>query len=271
MSILILTAVCFFQNPNPDFESLINKNLFSPTRTAAFLPEVMEFDETTWDADALKSESSEEEVAQYALEMLAREAKNAGLTFNSINIRKTKVLDEATGLKELRIYFGYDAELPELVQFFQGLNRMNVVHGLSTLTISTRKRPSKRSSEVGAPMKQLNGNAIISILYPYEGDETSLSQVEGMEYFSRDNKLVSILSTLNQSLTEDSYLIHLQIKDGSQLRLIGESSGPSQVELVLGNDDAIEDLTAVSASTSTKNREGKYRFRYNARINFAVL
>ena len=259
MTFLFLTTFCIFAGGNANIEALVANNPFESGRQATNAAVQVPLDPVV-----LTPDSSEEQVSLYLRQNIVREGEQAGVMIRSLNLRKSRLLDEATGSKELNIYFGYDADLEALAHLFESLNHLGIDVGLKNLTISARRRPASVSPEQ-SQRKPLNGNAIISVIWPLQ--ETP----EDAEFAAYGSSLPAILNTLTNYLPGDTYLTHVQIKNGDELTLQGESDEPFDVQRSLASCDILSDVRTGGAITSGKNRDGKRRFMYKATIIHPVF
>lgn len=147
------------------------------------------------EADALKDdlEESYERVMEFSSEtnasLLLRQTLNekaeaAGMKITSIASRRSRTIDEERGLVELRVFFGWDAELSELLTFFGSLEDEEYSMVVDTLNITAVKRRAPR--RVGGntrnnrnrknttsrlrQRKALNGNSVIVTLFKENKD-----------------------------------------------------------------------------------------------------
>lgn len=87
--------------------------------------------------------------------------------------------------------------------------------------------------------------------------------------FQTNQMLVRMLLNLAQELPTHTYLTSMNIKDGNQLTLIGESDNPFEVQRILQNSPYLKEVDASRPTTTTGN--GKKRFTYTAVIMLEAL
>ena len=263
MTLFLLTAICLFQGDQQIIEELIVHNPFDASRSVSTesQPELLE-------SIMLTADSTEDDLSLYIRQKIAQVSKNAGVDINSINVRKSKVINEDTGQKVLHIYFGWNSEFGPLLNLFQGLNQLDTEIAMESLTISARRRPSRRDmcSETLSKRKSLNGNAIVSVLWPLN-QPTPI----GEAYYHYDLSVPDLLHRITLDLPNDIHLTHIQIKNGSQITLQGEAGDPNEVKRSLEQSPVLTDLQPGNAITTCRNRDGKRRFLYKANLNFDEL
>jgi len=99
---------------------------------------------------------------------ISDKAEAAGIKINSISSRRSKEIEGAEDIKELRVYFGYDAELGPLLKFFRSIEEEEYFMVIDTLNISVRRRIRNIRNNRNRNLKQrssLNGNAVIAIIF----------------------------------------------------------------------------------------------------------
>ena len=114
----------------------------------------------------------EEEASLVVRSAISDHAESTGLNINSINVRKSKVLDEEKGLREVHTYFGYDTDLISLLRFFATMEEAPYYVSIESLTISARRLPRRNNNRRKTnrrrnvrQRKPINGNAILRTLY----------------------------------------------------------------------------------------------------------
>jgi hypothetical protein len=94
---------------------------------------------------------------------------HVNMNINAINNRKSKTVNEETGLLEVKTYFTYDSELEPLLNFFQIVDQQSYYMVIDQLTLSARRtfqRRQKGRTTVNRPQRNpLSGNMILSTLY----------------------------------------------------------------------------------------------------------
>ncbi|CAM2067580.1 PilN domain-containing protein [Sulfidibacter corallicola] len=83
--------------------------------------------------------------------------------------------------------------------------------------------------------------------------------------------LSKLLFNLSQDLPDDTYLISLQIRRGTELKIQGESGSPYDVERILDGIPFIDDVKSGNAITSGRNSDDKKKFMINAKIKLEGL
>lgn len=102
----------------------------------------------------------------YLNQAISEKAEAAGLVINSISNRKSKLISKDKDLHELRTYFGYDAELSGLLQFFDMMDRQPYYVCVENLNISVRRRPKRKVRRKNRVVRHsLNGNAILTTVF----------------------------------------------------------------------------------------------------------
>ena len=89
--------------------------------------------------------------------------------------------------------------------------------------------------------------------------------------YQTNNLVIRLIFTLAQQLPDDTYLTHLQIKNGSDVTIQGESEDPFQTQRILTDIPFLKDVQPGNAITSGRNRDGKSRFMYRATLNLEAL
>ena len=115
----------------------------------------------------------EEEASLVVRSAISDRAESTGMNINSINVRKSKTLDEETALREVHTYFGYDTDLVSLLRFFATMEEAPYYVAIESLTISARRQPrrtnnnrrGKNNRRNVRQRKPINGNAILRTLY----------------------------------------------------------------------------------------------------------
>ena len=85
------------------------------------------------------------------------------------------------------------------------------------------------------------------------------------------NLTIKMLSRLAEDLPDDTYLSHVQIKNGSNLTIQGESDNPFEVQKILTNIPFLKNVKLGNAITAGRNKNGKRRFMYRAELNLEAL
>ncbi|MDJ0840381.1 MAG: hypothetical protein QNK37_27975 [Acidobacteriota bacterium] len=232
------------------------QNPFEPERgeyNAPYVPETIE--------KTLIEANDETQAASMLREALVETAAVTGLKLNSISNRKTKVLDEDTGLMELRIYLGYDANLDNLLAFFEGLAMHDLEFTVDTLNVSARRRPrtvGKGDAAEHTSRPPLNGNCVLSALYDPQGVHAPWPK--GYERrFSLQGLPVRIIWELGRNLEADTYLTNLQIKKGSMLQLQGKSECVDGLLQALKGIDLFTDFE--DGATGLSKRPDRFLFK----------
>jgi len=107
---------------------------------------------------------------------IAERAETAGIKINSISSRRSKDIEGTDNLMELRVYFGWDADLESLVQFFDMLENEEYYMVIETLNVSARRKLRNirnRRRRANSRLKErepLNGNAVIAVLFRADPD-----------------------------------------------------------------------------------------------------
>ncbi|CAM2067578.1 hypothetical protein SCOR_19505 [Sulfidibacter corallicola] len=116
----------------------------------------------------------EDKATRITRESITKKAEAAGVTLPSISVRRTEEVNEDSPLKEIRIYFAFDAELDELLTFFESFENEPYYMVIDTLSITARrnyrKRGRNRKGTNRKPRKALNGNAVISSLFQEDAE-----------------------------------------------------------------------------------------------------
>lgn len=88
---------------------------------------------------------------------------------NSITTRPPEVVNEESGLLEMKTYFTYDSELEGLLNFFQIMDQQGYYMVIDQLNLRARPAPRRRRkgrTTVNRPKRNsLSGNMILSTLY----------------------------------------------------------------------------------------------------------
>ena len=131
--------------------------------------EVADIEEDLEDArDKVLELPKETDANLFLSQTISEQAEASGLTINSISNRKSNLIDEEQGLRELRTYFGYDCDLESLLNFFDAMDDQKYFVAIETLNISARRTPKrniKRKSKRRVVRKPLNGNAILTTVF----------------------------------------------------------------------------------------------------------
>ncbi len=89
--------------------------------------------------------------------------------------------------------------------------------------------------------------------------------------FQTSNLLVKLLYTLSQELPDNTYLTHVQVKNGNDITVQGESDDPFEIQKILTGIAYLKNVKPGNAITSGRNRDGKRRFMYKAVIDLEAL
>lgn len=84
--------------------------------------------------------------------------------------------------------------------------------------------------------------------------------------FQTSKMLLKIVDAMAQDLPDDTYLTNLIIKKGEDITIQGESDQPFDVQRILTRMPFLKDVKSGNAITSGRNKDGKRRFMYKAKI-----
>ena len=138
-----------------------------------YLTQAEEIEEELEDVRGMVLELPDETTASLLIRQTISElAEKHGIKVNSISSRKTQDVGD---MKELRVYFGYDADLGSMANFFRSLEDEDYFLVVETLNISARRqarpRPNKNRKNRKntktrlSTRKPLNGNAVLTTLF----------------------------------------------------------------------------------------------------------
>lgn len=254
-AILVFFLACTAIFAQDIHDEIIEGNIFSEERTgqdvAAFsMPEL-----------ALDEALAQHDEALYYSKFISDLASEVGLNINSISNRKPKTVAE--GVEVERVYFGYDADLPQLVRFFQTLEAEQVHLNVEALNISARRQPKRKSPRVNAvARKALNGNCILT----FTRNGADREAFAHLPEYNMNNVVSSVLHSLTETLSMDAYATSIIIKRGSEVTFMGEAVDPFTVGKDLENTEIFSDVRAANAITTGRNNDGRRRFMYKAAL-----
>ena len=101
--------------------------------------------------------------------------------------------------------------------------------------------------------------------------ENKVEELKLYKAYRTTGLLIKVLTSLSQSLPDDTYLTNFQVKDGSELTIQGESDDPFRTQRILSEMPFLKDVEPGNAITSGRNRDGKKRFMFKANINLEAL
>ena len=89
--------------------------------------------------------------------------------------------------------------------------------------------------------------------------------------YQTSNLLMKVLAQMATQLPEDTYLTHVQIKQGQEVTFQGESDDPFKIQRILSAIPFLKDVKTGNAITAGRNRDGKRRFMYKAQLDLEAL
>ena len=240
---ILLAMVCLYGAQDPvNWYNLKNHNPFNPMRQ---MPQAQYTDPTPIPTDdqglALK-------------QAIKEEAAHQGFQINSLNARKTKVLDEENDIRQVRIYLGYDAEIEELISFMSALSEREPNMGISHLMVSARRPNLEKSPR----RKTLNGNMILT-LASSENISVPIDQT-----WLPLPRVLDFMDDVATVLPENSWLTHVQLKKGEQVTIQGTSENHTDVLRVLMAVNGLSDIKLDTPMTMHQNTK-----RFMVRANLA--
>lgn len=91
-------------------------------------------------------------------------------------------------------------------------------------------------------------------------------ELERYNRYQTNSLLVKVIGSLAQSLPEDTHLTNMNIKNGNQLTLQGESEDPFRTQRILDRLPFLKDFKDGNAITPSRRGNDKKRFTYKATI-----
>ncbi len=101
--------------------------------------------------------------------------------------------------------------------------------------------------------------------------EEKVNELEVFRGYRASNLLIRVLDTMSRDLPDNTYLTNFQIKNGHDLTIQGESDDPFTTQRVLTGMPFLKDVTPGNAITPGRNRDGKKRFMFRAKIVLEAL
>ena len=101
--------------------------------------------------------------------------------------------------------------------------------------------------------------------------EEKQKEFDLFQRYRAGNLVPKLLFTLSQELPENTYLTNLQIRNGNDLQIQGESDDPFKTQRLLTEIPFLKDVKPGNAITSGRNRDGKKRFMFKATIVLEAL
>lgn len=109
------------------------------------------------------------------------------------------------------------------------------------------------------------------VLAAKSGYEEKVEELEIFRGYRAGNLLIRVLDTMSRDLPDNTYLTNFQIKNGNKLTIQGESDDPFTTQRVLTGMPFLKDVTPGNAITPGRNRDGKKRFMFRAKIVLEAL
>lgn len=210
------------------------------------------------------TEASHEVIPDPAIQqsyLITKAAEASGLKINSISLRKERVTENHATL--VRIYFGYDSELENLVSFFETLEESTEGLIVENLNISARRKASKHAEDYMNKRASLNGNCIIS--FPKTEDDRQ--RLQDTEVTTQTNNVITkLLSGFTHALPGDAYLTSLILKEGSSLTIMGVADDHTEVGSRLSQANFLNDFQMGTAISTNSDR-----FIFKAKLNLDEL
>lgn len=101
--------------------------------------------------------------------------------------------------------------------------------------------------------------------------EAKRAELALYENYQATNLVLKVLHRLSRDLPDDTYLTNFQIKKSRRLTVQGESSQPFEVQRILTRFPFLSDVQPGNAITTGRNKDGKKRFMFKAKINLGAL
>jgi len=101
--------------------------------------------------------------------------------------------------------------------------------------------------------------------------ESRREELELYRKYQASNLLIKMLLTLSTDLPDNTFLTHVQVKNGDDITIQGESDDPFKIQRILTDIPFLKDVKPGNAITTGRNRDGKRRFMYKATIDLEVM
>lgn len=101
--------------------------------------------------------------------------------------------------------------------------------------------------------------------------EAKIGEYQRYKPYIASGVLYRLLEGLANQLPLDTYITNLQIKDGAELTVQGESDDPFETQRILTNIPFLKNVEPGTAITVVRNSEGKKRFMFKADIDLEAL
>lgn len=101
--------------------------------------------------------------------------------------------------------------------------------------------------------------------------ENRTTELELYKKFQTNRMLLRVLEAMSRDLPEDTYLTSMIIKKSIEVTIQGESEDPFNVQKVLTRMPFLTDVKPSNAITQGRNKDGKRRFMYKAKIKLEAL